>query len=78
MLGDDIPEGAEEVTQNEDEKDQAEHSEDIHDVDLLHDLVVVKARRLHPRVLLNRFVNATAVDFLEERLELLSVEQEQH
>ena len=41
MLGDDIPEGAKEVAENQDEKYEAEHSEDVHEVDLVHDLIVI-------------------------------------
>lgn len=69
MHGDNKPYGAEEVAENEDEKDQADHSEDVHDVDLLHDLVFVFAHRMHIRVILDSSVNATVVNFLEESLE---------
>jgi len=69
MHGDNKPYGAEEVAENEDEKDQADHSEDVHDVDLLHYLVFVFAHRMHIRVILDSSVNATVVNFLEESLE---------
>ena len=41
MLGDDVPDGSQEVGQDQDEDDQSEHSEDVHDDDLDHDLIVV-------------------------------------
>ena len=53
MLCDDVPEGAEEVTEDEDEEDETEDAEDVHEVDLLHNLVVIFLHRLHLWVIFN-------------------------
>ena len=76
MLGDDVPEGTQEVGEDQDEKYEAEDTEDVHDIDLVHDLVIVIGHWLHSRILLNAVVYAAAVELLEEALELLSIEQE--
>ena len=73
MLGDDVPESAQEVREDQDEKYKAEDTEDVHDIDLVHDLVVIIRHRLHPRILLNTVVYAAAVQLLEKALELLRV-----
>ena len=56
MLCDDVPEGAEEVTEDEDEEDETEDAEDVHEVDLLHNLVVIILHRLQRWVILNTVI----------------------
>ena len=76
MLGDDVPEGTQEIGEDQDEKYEAEDTEDVHDIDLIHNLVVIIRHWLHPRILLNTVVYAAAVKLLEKALELLRVQQE--
>lgn len=78
MLCDDVPEGAKEVTEDQDEENETEHTEDIHEVDLIHDLVVVLLHWLHAWILLDTVIETAAVQFLQKALELLSVQQEKH
>lgn len=73
VLGDDVPEGAQEVTQDQDEQDKAEHSEDVHYVDLVHNLVVIFAHWLHSWVLFNAIIQAPTVELFEQTLEFLRV-----
>jgi hypothetical protein len=40
-LGHNVPNGSQEVRQNEDKHDETYHPEDVHEQDLVHDLVVV-------------------------------------
>ena len=61
MLGDDVPEGAQEVGENQDEKHKAENTEDVHDIDLIHNLVIVIRHWLHTRILLDTVVYAAAI-----------------
>ena len=76
MLGDDIPEGTKEVGEDQDEKYQAENTEDVHDIDLVHNLVIIIRHGLHTWILLYAVVYAAAIKLLEEALELLSIQQE--
>ena len=76
MLGDDVPEGTKEVGEDQDEKNQAEDTEDVHDIDLVHNLVIIIRHGLHTWILLNAVVYAAAIELLEEALELLSIQQE--
>ena len=61
MLGDDVPEGTQEIGEDQDEKYEAEDTEDVHDIDLIHNLVDIIRHWLHPRILLNTVVYAAAV-----------------
>lgn len=76
MLGDDVPEGTKEVGEDQDEKNQAEDTEDVHDIDLVHNLVIIIRHGLHTWILLYAVVYAAAIELLEEALELLSIQQE--
>ena len=78
VLRNDEPDGADEVRQDEDEKDESEHSEDVHEVDLVHDLVVVLGHGLQLIILLDPPIDASAVEALEQTLELLGVQEEEH
>ena len=74
VLRDDVPESSKEVAQNQDEENKAEDSEDIHDVDLIHNLVVVFLHGLHSRVLFYTVIQASTVQLLEQSLEFLSIQ----
>ena len=65
MLRDDVPKCSQKVAQNQDEQDEAEHSENVHDVDLVHNFVVVLGHWFHARVLFNTVVKAAAVKLLQ-------------
>lgn len=64
MLGDDIPDDAQEVTETQDEEDEAEDAEYVHNIDLLHDSIVIFFHRLHQRLFLDASINSAAVQFL--------------
>ena len=74
MLRDYVPKSSKEVAQNQNEQDKAKDSEDVHDVDLVHDFVVVFLHRLHARVLFNTVVQASTVQCFEQALEFLGIQ----
>ena len=78
MLRDDVPERTEEVTENQDEEDKAEDTENVHDVDLVHDLVVVVSHGLELVVLLNSIVNTATIQSFKQALELLRVQKKEN
>lgn len=73
-LGNDIPDSTKEVGEDKDEKDKSENLEDVHDDDLLHDLVVIfLAVFLSLRVLLDARVKSLAVVVLDDALHILNL-----
>lgn len=78
MFRNDKPDSADEVRQDEDEENKAEDSEDVHEVDLVHNLVVVLGHGLQLVILLDPPIDAPAVEALEQALELLGVQEEEH
>ena len=78
MLRDDEPDRPDEVRENQDEENETEDSEDVHQVDLIHDLIVVFSHGLQLVVILNTAIDASTVETLQEALELLCVQQEEH
>ena len=78
MLRDDEPDRSDEVGEDEDEEDEAEHTEDVHQVDLVHDLVVIFGHWLQFVVLLDSTIDTTTIEALEQTLEFLRIQKEEH
>ena len=78
VFRDDEPDGADEVRQDQDKKDQAEDAEDVHEIDLVHDLVIVFSHWLQLVFFLHVSVDTSAVEALQEALELLRIQKEEN
>ena len=64
MICKDVPEGPKKVSKNDDEDNKTTNFKRVHDVDLVHNFVVVLVQWLDFRVQLNLFGLQTCVKFL--------------
>ena len=75
VLGNDEPDCADEVGEHEDEDNEAKNAEDIHNIDLLHDFVIVfLVVLLVSLVVLNWLIELSSIDGFYKYLETLSVD----
>ena len=78
MLRNDKPDRADEVRENQDKEDQAEDAEDVHEIDLVHDLVIIFSHWLQLVFLLHVAIDTSAIEALQKALELLCIQKEEN
>ena len=70
-----VPQGAQDIGEEEDENNETEYSENVHDVNLLHDLVIVFSVRFADIAIgLDGIIQSRSVNAFKQILELLQVQ----